>query len=88
MRQFLLKLVVAAVMGASAAVAGVGYASSDQPCDNPGCKEKTETVKDAGNSADFTEESTQQNSTNSPNPNKLEEGPCTNPGGQLNCPHQ
>jgi hypothetical protein len=88
MRNLLLKLSVAAIMGASGAIAGVGYAGSDQPCDNPGCKSKTETVKDAGNSADFTQESTQQNSENSPNPNKLEEGPCTNPGGQPNCPHQ
>jgi hypothetical protein len=88
MRHFLLKLVVAAIMGTSGAIAGIGYAASDQPCDNPGCKAKTATVKDAGNSADFTQESTQQNSTNSPNPNKLEEGPCTNPGGQPNCPHE
>jgi hypothetical protein len=87
LRQLVLKLVVAAVIGTTGAIAGVGYGASDQPCDNNGCKSTTETVKPAGNSGGFTEESTQQNSTNSPNPNKLEEGPCTNPGGQTNCPH-
>jgi hypothetical protein len=81
MRNLLLKLVVAAVVGTTGAIAGVGYAGSDQPCDNNGCK--TGTVKDAGQSADFTAE--QQNSPNSPNPNK--QGECTNPGGQPNCPH-
>jgi hypothetical protein len=82
MRNLLLKLSVAAIMGASGAIAGVGYGASDQPCDNNGCK--TGTVKEAGESGGFTAE--QQNSPNSPNPNK--EGPCTNPGGQPNCPHQ
>jgi hypothetical protein len=82
MRHLLPKLLVAAVVGTSGAIAGVGSAVSDQPCDNPGCK--TGTVKEAGNSGGFTAE--QQNSPNSPNPNK--QGECTNPGGQPNCPHQ
>ena len=88
MRQVLAKILIAAVLGGTGAIAGVGYAGSDQPCDNPGCKTTTETVKEAGASGGFTQESTQQNSPNSPNPNKQETGPCTNPGGQPNCPHQ
>jgi hypothetical protein len=82
MRPFMLKLVAAAIMGVSGAIAGVGYAGNDQPCSNNGCK--TETVKEAGESGGFTAD--QQNSPNSPNPNK--QGECTNPGGQPNCPHQ
>jgi hypothetical protein len=86
MRQVVLKLVVAAVLGTTGAVAGVGYAVSDQPCTNPGCKTTTETVKQAGNSGGFTQENTQQNASTN-NPNKQTEGVCTNPGGQPNCPH-
>ncbi len=73
MRHVVLKLLLAAALGTTGALAGVGYAASDRPCDNPGCKTTTETVKEAGQSGGFTQENTQQNASTN-NPNKQTEG--------------
>jgi hypothetical protein len=94
MKRMILLMAFVLVLGVLTAIgAGTVLGGSGPPCTNNGCKTTadTTTVKDAGNSGGFTQESTttQQNSPNSPNPNKdtTESGPCTNPGGQPNCPH-
>jgi hypothetical protein len=92
-RRLITLLVLLGILGVLAAIAATMSFGSPGPCTNNGCKttSTTETVKTAGNSGGFTQESdtTQQNSFNSPNPNKqtTTTGPCKNPGGQTNCPH-
>jgi hypothetical protein len=94
-RRLIAFLVLVGIVGVLAAIgATMSLGGSGGPCTNNGCKttSTTETVKQAGNSGGFTQVSstTQQNSFNSPKPNKqtTTTGPCTNPGGQTNCPHQ
>jgi hypothetical protein len=92
-RRLITFLVLLGILGVLAAIGATMSLGASGTCNN-GCKttSTTDTVKQAGNSGGFTQDSstTQQNSFNSPNPNKqtTTTGPCTNPGGQQNCPHQ
>ncbi|MCW2963002.1 MAG: hypothetical protein JWO17_254 [Actinomycetia bacterium] len=93
-RRLVAFLALLGILGVLAAIGATMSLGSSGSCTNNGCKttSTTETVKQAGNSGGFTQDSStvQQNSFNSPKPNKqtTTTGPCTNPGGQTNCPHQ
>jgi hypothetical protein len=93
-RRLLALLVIVGIVGVLTAIGATISLGAPGTCTNNGCKSTstTDTVKPAGSSGGFTQESstTQQNSFNSPNPNKqtTTTGPCLNPGGQENCPHQ
>ena len=93
MKRILMMLALAAFLVAALSVSALSaFAASDAECTNNGCKQDKKSgpttpaeSTQANDPFTQTQETSQQNSTNSPNPNKLTVGPTCNytPGGKL-----